>query len=87
MSRRIKIVLPDKTLAILDRVAPKGKRSPVISRAVLHFVEAQEKTILRDRLKREAIANAGRDVEMVAEWFPIEEEASGISAATAKRRP
>jgi len=25
-------------------------------------------------LKPEAVANAQRDVEMVAEWFPIEEE-------------
>jgi hypothetical protein len=31
---------------------------------------------LRERLKREAIAKAGRDVEMAAEWFPLEEEAA-----------
>jgi hypothetical protein len=41
MSKRINIVLPDKTLAILDRVATKGKRSQFISRAVLHFIESQ----------------------------------------------
>jgi hypothetical protein len=27
MSKRINIVLPDKTLAVLDRVTPKGTRS------------------------------------------------------------
>jgi metal-responsive CopG/Arc/MetJ family transcriptional regulator len=41
MSKRINIVLPDKTLAVLDRVATKGKRSQFISRAVLHFIESQ----------------------------------------------
>ena len=67
MSKRINIVLPDTTLAVLDGVAPKGYRSQVISRAVLHFIESQGKAMLRDRLKREALANAERDVEMAAE--------------------
>ena len=75
MSKRINIVLPDKTLALLDRVAPKGNRSQLISRAVLHFVEVQSKEVLRERLKREALANAERDVAMAAEWFPLDQEA------------
>ncbi len=87
MSKRINIVLPDRTLAVLDRVAPKGNRSQLISRAVLHFIESQGKEILRERLKQEAIANADRDLEMAADWFPLEEEASEIaSAMPAKRR-
>ena len=86
MSKRINIVLPDKTLAVLDRVAAKGNRSKLISRAVLYFIESQGKEILRERLKREAIANAERDVEMAAEWFPLEEEAFGHTAGKTKRR-
>jgi CopG family transcriptional regulator/antitoxin EndoAI len=86
MSKRINIVLPDKTLAVLDRVATKGNRSQFISRAVLHFIESQGKEMLRERLKREAIANAARDVEMAAEWFPLEEEAATRSAVTAVSR-
>lgn len=85
MSKRINIVLPDKTLALLDRVAAKGNRSRLISRAVLHFIESQGKEMLRERLKREALANADRDVEMAAEWFPLEEEASKGVAATKGR--
>jgi CopG family transcriptional regulator / antitoxin EndoAI len=69
MSKRINIVLPDKTLAVLDRVATKGNRSQIISRAVMHFIESQGKEMLRERLRREAIANAERDVEMAAEFF------------------
>ena len=71
----INVVLPDTTLAILDRVAKKGARSQFISRAVLHFVEAQGKRSLRERLKHEALANAGRDLAIAAEWFPLDEEA------------
>jgi len=75
MSKRINIVLPDKTLALLDRATPKGTRSQLISRAVLHFVEVQGKAVLRERLKREALENAERDVAIAAEWFPLEQEA------------
>ncbi len=75
MSKRINIVLPDRTLAVLDQVAPKGSRSQIISRAVLYFVESQSKKNLRDRLKREAIENAERDLAMTAEWFTLEDEA------------
>ena len=74
MSKRINITLPDKTLTILDKVAPKGRRSDFISRAVLHFVESHGKESLRTRLKQEALVNAARDVEMAAEWFGLEEE-------------
>lgn len=86
MSKRINIVLPDRTLAVLDRVSRKGNRSQIISRAVLYFVESQGKEMLRERLKREALANAERDVAMAAEWFPLEEEVSGRMPKTAKRR-
>jgi CopG family transcriptional regulator/antitoxin EndoAI len=85
MNKRINIVLPEKTLAVLDRVASKGNRSRFISRAVLHFVESQGKASLRERLKQEALANAGRDVEMAAEWFPLEEEACERSSPSRGR--
>jgi metal-responsive CopG/Arc/MetJ family transcriptional regulator len=87
MSKRINIVLPDKTLAALDRVAPKGSRSQFISRAVLHLVESQGKESLRQRLRREAVENSKRDLEIAADWFPLEQEASQIPAPIpAKRR-
>jgi len=35
MTRRINIVLPERTLAVLDRLAPKGNRSRLISDAAL----------------------------------------------------
>ena len=59
--------------------------SKLISRAVLHFVEVQGKEVLRERLKREALANAERDVAMAAEWFPLEQEALGRRSPRRRR--
>jgi CopG family transcriptional regulator / antitoxin EndoAI len=75
MGKRINILLPEKTVAILDRVVKPGKRSRFIDRAVLHYVATEGKKSLRERLKEEALANAARDLEIAAEWFPLEEEA------------
>jgi CopG family transcriptional regulator/antitoxin EndoAI len=82
MSKRINIILPDKTMAVLDRVAPKGSRSRFIDRAVRHYVETQGKASLREQLKAGYRANAARDLAMAAEWFPLEEEAQCILEAS-----
>jgi CopG family transcriptional regulator/antitoxin EndoAI len=76
MSVRLNVVLPDETVAVLDRVTTKGERSRFIDRAVRRLIESEGKANLRARLKEEALANAGRDLAMVAEWFPVEEEAA-----------
>jgi CopG family transcriptional regulator / antitoxin EndoAI len=75
MSKRINIVLPDETVAVLDRVAVKGARSRFIDQAVRHYVETQGKRSLREQLKAGYRANAERDLTIAAEWFPLEEEA------------
>jgi len=75
MNRRINIVLPERTVSVLDRVTTKGTRSRFIDQAVLHYVETQGKQSLREQLKAGYGANAERDLAMAAEWFPIEEEA------------
>lgn len=75
MTKRINIVLPAETLAVLDRAAAKGNRSRFIDRAVRHYIETQGRESLRERLKREAIENAKRDLSIAADWFPLEEEA------------
>lgn len=75
MSKRINILLPERTLAVLDKVAPKGDRSRIVSEAVLHYVETQGRRSLRERLKAGYLANAEDSLKIVAEWFPLEEEA------------
>jgi metal-responsive CopG/Arc/MetJ family transcriptional regulator len=75
MSKRINVILPDQTVAVLDRVTTKGNRSRFIDRAVSQLVETEGKANLRARLKEEAIANAQRDLQIAAEWFPLDEGA------------
>ncbi len=75
MSKRINIMLPEETLAVLDRVAPRGNRSQFVSRAVLHYVETQGKQNLREQLKAGYLANADENLRIAAEWFPLEEQA------------
>lgn len=79
MNKRLNIVLPEKTVALLDRVTARGSRSRFIDRAVTHLVQVEGKQNLRARLKAEALANAERDLAIAAEWFPLEEEASRMS--------
>ena len=75
MSVRINIILPETTVNMLDRVAARGGRSRFIDRAVLHYVEAQGKQHLRKQLEAGYRANSQEDLEIAAEWFPLEEEA------------
>ena len=74
MSVRINVILPDETVRVLDRVAPKGNRSRVISEAVLHYVSSRGRSNLAEQLKAGALANAKRDMAIAEEWFPLEEE-------------
>ncbi len=75
MNKRINVVLPLETIKVLDRVAPKGNRSRLISEAVLHYVESRAKDNLAERLRAGALANAKRDLEIAQEWFSVDEEA------------
>jgi CopG family transcriptional regulator / antitoxin EndoAI len=86
MNKRINIVLPETTVAVLDRVAPKGARSGFIDRAVLNYIAAEGRANLRERLKAEALANAERDLSLAAEWFPLEEEAATPNARSKANR-
>jgi len=75
MSVRINVILPEETLLVLDRVAPKGSRSRLISDAVMYYVSSRGRSNLAERLKAGALANAKRDLAIAEEWFPLEEEA------------
>ena len=86
MSRRINVILPDRTVAVLDRLTTKGNRSRFIDRAVRHLIETEGKASLRARLKEEALANAERDLALAAEWFPLEEEAAQLAEAGRPRK-
>jgi len=86
MNKRINVILPATTVAVLDKVSAKGNRSALIDRAIKHYVKTQAQQNLRQRLKEEALAHAERDLLMAAEWFPLEEEASQTSHPLKRKR-
>ena len=77
MSKRLNITLPERTVALMDRVAGKGQRSRLIATAVHRYVEEQGRANLRKRLAEGAEARAERDLQIAEEWFPIDEEGAG----------
>ena len=86
MNKRINVMLPTTTVAVLDRVAIKGSRSALIDRAIRHYVETQGRQNLREQLKQEALVNSERDLQMAAEWFPLEEEAWQIAQGRKRKK-
>jgi hypothetical protein len=84
-NKRINIILPAATVAVLDRVAAKGNRSALIDRAIRHYVNTQSRQSLRERLKQEALANSERDLQMAAEWFPLDEEVWQLAQGRKKK--
>ncbi len=74
MHRRVNISLPEETVSLLDRVAPKGDRSHLIAEAVKFYVAHTGRAKLRKRLKEGAIRRAERDRMVANEWFFLDEE-------------
>lgn len=75
MNKRINIMLPEQTLAVLDHVTSRGSRSRFVSEAVIHYVRTQGQSRLREQLKAGYLANANENLKIALEWFPLEEDA------------
>ena len=86
MNKRINVILPTTTVAVLDKVATKGNRSALIDRAIRHYVRTRSQRSLRERVKQEALTNADRDLQMATEWFPLEEEAWQATQGRRKKK-
>jgi CopG family transcriptional regulator/antitoxin EndoAI len=74
MTKRLNITLPERTVALMDRVAGKGKRSRLIAEAVERYVEEVGRAKLRKRLREGAEVRARRDLQLAEEWFAPDEE-------------
>ena len=75
MNKRINITLPAETVRLMDRITAKGGRSRLIDQAVKHYVDSRSRENLRRRLEQGAMEQAGRDLQVAADWFSLEEEA------------
>lgn len=71
MNRRLNITLPEQTIRMLDRAAPRGQRSKLIDEAVKRFVKDQGRANLRRQLALGATARSDRDREIAEEWFVL----------------
>ena len=74
MTKRLNITLPERTVALMDRVVGKGQRSRLIDRAVHRYVEEEGLANLRKQLREGAQVRAERDLQMAEEWFALDEE-------------
>jgi len=75
MSRRINIVLSERTLRTIDRIVKPGKRSHFINQAVEHFVTHRSAEALRSQLERAAIRDRDLDREVASDWIAVDSEA------------
>ena len=75
MTKRLNITLPERTVALMDRVAGKGQRSRLIDQAVHRYIEDAGRANLRKQLREGARARAERDLTLAEEWFALDEEA------------
>jgi CopG family transcriptional regulator/antitoxin EndoAI len=73
-NKRVNIMLSDETIQLINRVAPKGGRSRLVSKAVKFYVEKQGLAELRKSLKEGAIKNAKRDRALAEEWFKLDND-------------
>jgi CopG family transcriptional regulator/antitoxin EndoAI len=72
MARRLNISLPERTVALIDRVAGKGRRSALIDRAVVRYVQEESHAKITEQLAAGARDRADRDLQLAEEWFPVE---------------
>ena len=68
-------MLPDHTLRMIDRIAPKGGRSRFIDEAVRSYVDTMGRAKLRRLLAEGGRRRAARDLAIAEEWFSVDEEA------------
>ena len=76
MNRRLNITLPEQTIRMLDRAAPKGERSRLIDEAVRRFIHEQGGSNLRKQVELGATARSERDRQIAEEWFALPDQPS-----------
>jgi hypothetical protein len=73
-SKRINIILPDKTIAVLDRITTKGNNATLLTSHCGTSLSEQAKRTSVFGPKRKQIASADHHLALAAEWIPLEDE-------------
>lgn len=72
--QRVNITLPRETIHLIDRVTERGDRSRFLDEAVRFYVKEAGCANLRRLIQDGAQRHAGRDLNLIQEWFPLEHE-------------
>lgn len=72
--KRVNIILPERTLNLIDRVAESGNRSRLIDEAIRFYIEQMTRSNLRQKLKEGALQRAEPNRKFSDKWFFMEEE-------------
>lgn len=75
--RRINVSLPEKTIALIDRVTERGNRSHLIDQAVRRYLSATSRAKLRKLMKNRADRRAALNRQLAEDWLPLEEKVWG----------
>jgi metal-responsive CopG/Arc/MetJ family transcriptional regulator len=79
MNVRLNVVLPERTVRLIDRAVPKGQRSRLIDLAVRTYVGEKGRARLHKLLREGAKARSERDLALAEEWFALDAEAAGLA--------
>jgi CopG family transcriptional regulator / antitoxin EndoAI len=74
MGKRINIILPEKTIRAVDRIAKPGERSRFIHAAVERFIAESSSHALRKRLEATALRDRDLDREVSDDWSAVDFE-------------
>lgn len=72
--QRVDVTLPKETVKLLGKIAKRGDRSRLVDQAIRCFAKEMSRANLRKQLKEGAAVNASRDLNLVEEWFSIDNE-------------
>jgi CopG family transcriptional regulator/antitoxin EndoAI len=84
--RRRNFTLRAETANLLDRLPREVNRSRLVDEAIRAQLGSVSRARLRKLVEAEAAHNAERDLRMVEEWFPLEEEAWEIAERAPRAR-
>jgi CopG family transcriptional regulator / antitoxin EndoAI len=72
--QRVDVTLPKETVRLLEKIAKRGDRSRLVDQAIRYFAKEMSRANLKKQLKEGAMINASRDLNLVEEWFSIDNE-------------
>jgi hypothetical protein len=74
--RRVNITLDEKTLGLIDRVAPRAglNRSRFLEEAARYFARSLGRGNLKKLLAEQGVARRARDLSLVEEWAAVDAE-------------